>query len=281
MNRDPKICARALCDFLTSGSQFRVIYLPNPTPSGLLPTTRLCILDSSFNPPHNAHLSLVVRALQYNFDARAVSTPHLHNSEQKRLMIMLSVNNADKTAAFTAAAFEHRIAMMCLLADQIRSEYAIETSVGLTTHAKFVDKSQAIISHFTDLGSPVIPTLTFLAGFDTLIRIFNPKYYAPSTVEQALGTFMQQAELFTLTRDKERLSIPQQWEYVKSIQEGKLEGVPQEWYKRIFLVDGLQESIDTSSSGIRKLVPSATDDWKLQLPQSIAKYIQEHGLYKD
>jgi nicotinamide-nucleotide adenylyltransferase len=87
----------ALASFTHSSSKFRVVRTVNPT--NTQPKT-LYILDSSFNPPSIAHLSLVQSALKDHGSLE--HSPY-------RLLLLFSTQNADK--APSPASFAQRIAL--------------------------------------------------------------------------------------------------------------------------------------------------------------------------
>jgi nicotinic acid mononucleotide adenylyltransferase len=112
---------------------------------------KLGILDASFNPPTRAHEALAA-------DARKA----LGLDE---VLLMLSRANVDK--AITGASLGQRLEMMLRWADS-----ADAMSVGGCSHARFVDKAFALRPHY-----PPETDLTFILGFDTLERLFDPRYY--------------------------------------------------------------------------------------------------------
>ncbi|KAJ6257206.1 hypothetical protein Dda_8093 [Drechslerella dactyloides] len=129
----------------------------------------VCVLDSSFNPPTKAHMNLAIRALDHY-------TPTDDKTEEKpSLLLLLATANADKKAV--PAATEQRLAMMCLLADELRSrnnttDYHVD--VGVTASARFIDKCADLQAYgYGDRR------LVWIVGFDTLTRILDTKYYPP------------------------------------------------------------------------------------------------------
>jgi nicotinamide-nucleotide adenylyltransferase len=98
---------------------------------------RLYILDSSFNPPHYAHLQLLSKCPE---------------GEDVAQMLLFATTNMDKKVD----EIEARIEMIQLL------DFPFAT----TDAGRFCDKAL----QFT------CPT-TFLMGYDTLVRFFDTKYY--------------------------------------------------------------------------------------------------------
>lgn len=137
---------------------------------------------------------------------------------QTQLLLLLSVYNADKPAD-QPVAFKHRVAMICefafALSEELREEgFDVCVDVGVTQAAYFSDKARAIAegrlysvwhhdgvckctegeldekgNKYPDctLGSGMVlepPPIEFLTGFDTLVRIFDPKYYKEEEEEK-------------------------------------------------------------------------------------------------
>ena len=93
---------------------------------------KLFVLDSSFNPPHNAHVQMAMKS-------------------GGNVLFLLSTVNADKTLYN----YEERI-------DYLMS---LDFPVAICDCARFVEKAK------------LLPPCTFILGYDTLLRFFNPKYY--------------------------------------------------------------------------------------------------------
>ena len=129
------------------------------------------VVDSSFNPPTLAHMSLLLSTASH----LALDT----------YLLLLSTRNADKS--LSGASLEHRIAMMELCAKM----YEMDMAVGITSYHLFVDKKRAVEqyldkqrnnnNHNTASASdtnPQVPPITyFILGEDTVVRFFDPKYY--------------------------------------------------------------------------------------------------------
>lgn len=192
-----------LSNFKSSTSSFRVLSsIPQTTLPLPTPPKSLFILDSSFNPPTIAHLYLALSAL------RSPSTD-LYPSP-RRLLLLLSTQNADK--APQPASFEHRLAMMYILASELRSALASEgpagpaesshvaasglpaIDIGVTSQPYFHLKSSAIEGSGI-YGDGAGPTQIHIIGYDTLIRLFDTKYYPPSHSLAVLAPFLARHRL--------------------------------------------------------------------------------------
>jgi len=66
-------------------------------------------------------------------------------------------------------------------------------SVAACSHGRFVDKVEAIRPHY-----PTGTLLTFVVGFDTLVRLFDPKYYADR--DAALSALFKASEFIAANR---------------------------------------------------------------------------------
>jgi nicotinic acid mononucleotide adenylyltransferase len=122
-----------------------------PTGIGVLPGTLLC-LSASFNPMTVAHAVLIREG------SRLVS-PH-------ETLLLLAIVNVDKGAE--GLPLERRFKLLLRFA-----ESRPNVSVAAVGHGRFVDKLEAIRAAY-----PVATRVVFLLGFDTLFRLFDPKYYA-------------------------------------------------------------------------------------------------------
>ncbi|KAK0625893.1 hypothetical protein B0T14DRAFT_404993, partial [Immersiella caudata] len=272
--------AHSITSFQQSTSSFQVICTLPPTsqpttlhdvsPAPIPPRTKppcLVILDSSFNPPTRAHLLMATSAFETALRPAG-----------SRLLLLLAINNADKAAK--PASFEERMAMMWAFAQDVQtalrslqhpeqgptsapSEVTIPSiDIALSTQPYFHDKSAAIAEDgFYEPETEAEGDTTrsngreteqvILAGYDTLIRIFNSKYYtAPeggvqhgeTAMQRALGPFLRRAKLrVTMRTDDEWGGAAEQSAYLEDlvIGEGLVKvGGRKEWGRRIDLVEG-------------------------------------------
>ena len=119
------------------------------------------VLDASFNPFTLAHKALVHHAQDaFNFD---------------EIVLLLAKTNVDK--ALFGADLGQRLAMMVNYAD---SDTRLGTCLSIAgcSHARFIDKAHALRAHFLHDTQ-----IYFLVGHDTLIRIFDPRYYTDMPAE--------------------------------------------------------------------------------------------------
>ena len=146
--------------------------------------------------------------------------------------------------------------MMRLFAEEIKRQLSdlpkppstIKIDIGLIKQARFLDKATTLHKAYPSLLGEII----FLTGFDTLIRILDPKYYG--------GTLHAMAPFFDSGRNRIKCSyrprnagLPvsaaeeawwrrEQDEYLKRIREGEREvgeGCMSRWAERIEFVVSL------------------------------------------
>lgn len=168
---------------------------PDSTSNSSRPSP-LCIsvLDSSFNPPTLAHLALANSPRpRYSHDADSDGLEHDYHAK----ILLLSVRNADKSLKPHDATYSQRLEMMALLARDVIShrnsdeEGGANVAVAIIDEPTFVGKSKILraflqqrlatilssLDHQDESVASPQPQLTFLLGFDTLERLFSPRYY--------------------------------------------------------------------------------------------------------
>ena len=273
----------ALKSFQSSQSTFRVVRTINASASSPPSPKTLFILDSSFNPPHNAHLALARSALHESCTK--------HHPSPYRFLLLFSTHNADK--APSAASFPQRLAMMTLFAEDLlrhvqegESEYAAPAiDIGLTTAPYYTDKSAAISGE----GAAVYteqPTHVHLLGFDTITRFFAPKYYPDFNPPfSALNPFFEAGHKLrvTLRPSDEFGTVESQKAFIDQLANGDMEadGGRKEWAKQIQVVEA-GEGVGVSSTKVRNAAKQADWDEVSRLcTASVAKAVQEEAVYQD
>lgn len=243
-----------LKSFSASPSTYLRIHSTAPTK----PCTHLHILDSSFNPPTLAHLSLGLTSLQ--------SSPSPH------LLLLLATQNADKPAA--PAPFEDRLLMLHLFTASFPPTTTID--IAITKHARFLDKSFELAKHYPNAEQ------TFLTGFDTLIRLLDTKYYPPAHTLEPLDGFFGSNRVRCTLRDGGWGDREKQREYVEAIRRGEREGegCKREWAERIELVEGAPESVGVSSTAVREAIRSGDSEvLDRYLTKEVKEWVLERSLY--
>jgi nicotinic acid mononucleotide adenylyltransferase len=142
-------------------------------PAGLavLPGTLLC-LSASFNPMTVAHAALIREGSRL-FSAQET-------------LLLLATANVDKSGE--GLPLERRCDLLLRFAES-RSN----VSVAAVAHGRFVDKMEAIRAAY-----PSDTRLIFLLGFDTLVRLFDPKYYTDR--EASLTRLFDRSECIVANR---------------------------------------------------------------------------------
>jgi len=123
------------------------------------PGRKLGIMSSSFNPPTRAHARMAEEAGRlFGF----------HET-----LFLLAKTNVEK--GLYGAPLEARLLMV-----EAGVGARPACSVAAVSHARFVDKAAALSPHY-----PPGTELCFIVGYDTLVRLFDPRYYAdmPSELE--------------------------------------------------------------------------------------------------
>lgn len=149
--------------------------------SGASPPQHISVLDSSFNPPTLAHLSLALIPPAL-VEEDIISPRHIAH------LLLLSVRNADKGLKPGDPSLPQRLQMMILLAEEMENRLSAASvsnspmlAVATIDEPTFVGKSTKLLQYFRgvypDAVEAQLPRLTFVLGFDTIIRLFNPKYY--------------------------------------------------------------------------------------------------------
>lgn len=275
--------ASLLKQFTGSSNNFEI--LTSITSNRSAPAETLYVLDSSFNPPTFAHLRIASTALQERFQ------PSSH------LILLLSTQNADKPSK--PAPFEDRLAMMELFAHDLRSHLGegLATSlwksprflelmpaidIAVTKHPYFVDKAAAIEA------SGAYPTpleQVHLTGYDTLIRILDPKYYPPThTLEPLASLFTKHRFRVTLRPGNDWGDREEQEEYLASLARGdrESEGGRKEWAEKIQLVEGRAPGAPSvSSTKAREAAQSAVEDLKWLVPEGVRDFVKSERPYSE
>lgn len=125
-----------------------------PATAGIAETSvgqRLGVLSSAFNPLTRAHAKMAELAIQTH--------------QLGEVLLELSKVNVDKRVY--GASLAERLWMLKHFA-----ACRPALSVGLCSHARFIDKARAIRTVY-----PPDTEIYFIVGYDTLVRVFDPQYY--------------------------------------------------------------------------------------------------------
>jgi nicotinamide-nucleotide adenylyltransferase len=272
----------SLASFAASNSTFQLLKtIPaSHTPSESPPKT-LYVLDSSFNPPTAAHLRIASSALE-----------HDPKGEKPKRLLLLIVTQ-DSLKPYKPPAFEHRLAMMTLLAYDIQSNLkkAMDASdypdvaaidIGVIKKPYFIDKPQAISE------SGLYPPSTeqvYLTGFDVVLKIFNPEYYPPHHTLAPLEPFLSKHRLrVTYRPDDQWGSKEDQDAYIEALAKGENEdiGGKREWAEKIDIVEGKKPSENSVSSSTARLAArDGSPELDMLVTPAVKAWIISNRLYNE
>lgn len=145
---------------------------------GSSPGTLLC-LSASFNPLTRAHAALIEQATRL-FPPRET-------------LLLLATVNVDK--AVTGLPLDCRLDLLLRYANPRPG-----VSVGVVAYGRFADKLEAIRAAY-----PADTRVLFLLGFDTLVRLFDGKYYADR--EASLRRLFDGSEYVVANRDADPRAV--------------------------------------------------------------------------
>ncbi|KAL4906493.1 hypothetical protein BDW74DRAFT_133583 [Aspergillus multicolor] len=269
----------ALKRFLDSSKDFEIITSVShggAEPRAPSSAEVLHVLDSSFNPPTLAHRRIVCSAI---LETR---------SQPCRVLLLLATQNADKPSK--PASFEDRLIMMQLCAQELLTFLESDVpaadlpviDIGVTKKPYFVDKATAIET------AGVYPDGTrqvHLTGYDTLIRIFNTKYYPPEHTLKPLEPFLSKHKLRVTIRPADEWGGKAEQEaYVADLAQGGRgsEGGKREWAQHIQLVEGRKaDERAVSSTKAREATQTNPQDLDWLVPVKIRDFILSEQPYSE
>ena len=173
-------------------------------------TKKLGIFSGSFNPLTLAHVRMIAEALTvYHLD---------------EVLLLLAKANVDKDI------FGLPLAARLVTLQRYATDHQ-RVSVGVSSHGRYIDKVTALKTIF-----PLETEFHFIVGHDTLVRIFDPKYYTNFHAElqelfvsarfiaanraeantQTIAAFMAQPEIRRYTAYVSRLLLPDAYAYMSS-----------------------------------------------------------------
>jgi len=202
---------------------------------------RYAVLSSAFNPPTVAHLRML---------ALAAALPHISGTAA-----LLTTLNVDK--GLYGASLEHRVAMLLAVRAERPHPAVLATNV-----PRFVDQAAALGAGFPHAA------FDFIVGHDTLVRIFDARYYADMPAE--LAAFFAGHRLIATNRGLAGID-----EVVATL--GRDEAA--RFANRITVLELDGEAAAISSSAARHAL--AAEDHSPELPESVRRYIARHALYRE
>lgn len=240
----------------------------------------ITVLDSSFNPPTTAHLAMASAPGPVRYDA---------------LLLLLASVNADKGSSPKPGHPDtvDRVELMRLSADALarRSDAPIAgVGVATTRFPFFSDKSRALVEAISRTTEPRRIRLSWLVGWDTLERIFNPKYYAKDgsisspteAMREALEPFLGEdgdgSSLVVFRRGEGDASTAEEQDFLEKevvrdyIRSGK-----------VMVIDVPdRQGQEVSSTAVRTAVKEGRwEDVGRMTDPKVTEYIKARGLYQD
>jgi nicotinamide-nucleotide adenylyltransferase len=245
----------------------------------------VAVLDASFNPPTIAHLALAKAALNLADPQQMID----NDSTRSSLMILLlSVANADKIIdPAKDATYPQRCAMITALANNLSSSLPTRPNIAamIINEPIFFKKAQ-IITDFIRSASSSQPrvSLTWLMGFDTLQRVFHPKYYNHDrdqmlrSLTQFIGPNSEPNSRIVCaarnTADPTSDSDPGQDD--PDLPDGAQQFLEQ---KRIIMLDLGKSAMGVSSSRVRQRVREHNMEWMQDVVPGVQEIILSDRLY--
>jgi nicotinic acid mononucleotide adenylyltransferase len=146
-------------------------------PGSPMPHGTIIVFPGSFNPPTKAHLALMKQAHDYT---------RLH--EHAYLYAAFSKRTVDKENVERPLLVE-RIHLL----DEVLKRRLSHTGILLFNRGLYLEQAQSIYASFTG-----VRRLLFLLGFDKIVQILDPRYYADR--DAALTELFSLAELLVAPR---------------------------------------------------------------------------------
>ncbi|KAJ3053097.1 hypothetical protein HK097_005040 [Rhizophlyctis rosea] len=163
---------------------------PFPSTTPLSSPLNILILDSSYNPPTTAHLSLLQSSLS-----------HL---PQKPTQTLLTFSPANADKSFSPSHLPTRLTLISLLADTFSLQNPqTPTQTILLSKPYFKDKANELLLHYRQISrsqSAESIRLWFILGYDTLIRFFDPKYYKEIDMTREMEKFFEKGRIVCANR---------------------------------------------------------------------------------
>lgn len=221
---DPEGLSRIVAE-LSSASRPTLVFINRGTPDGERP---VAILSASFNPLTLGHTGML-----------EVAHDQLGFSEW---LLMLSLANVDKK--ITGFSIEARLRFLHLWARE-----RPRVSVALCSHGRFVDKLKAIREVRTT------QSLIFLVGYDTLLRLFDPRYY--NDMPSELEVLFSDCELVAMNRAEATIETIRRFKDAPEVAD---------FAARIHVVELPEPYCQISSTSVRR---------KIRVGESVAHMVPE------
>lgn len=162
---------------------------------------------------------------------------------------MFSIRNADKQSS-DIGQYVSRLQMMEALCEHINEELGVPCGICITDASLFVDKGELVSGWVNDSKVENI----FLVGYDTIVTIFDQKYYS-IPVKEIMDPFFKDNSVCVLLREDKTNDYNMQRKYVSNLQ--STWGV-----QKVHLAQANEREMSISSSAIRKDIASGGNKWE-------------------
>jgi nicotinamide-nucleotide adenylyltransferase len=173
------------------------------TPRSAVPRGDIIVFPGSFNPPTVAHLAMLRQARKF---------AHQQGGHWQ-IYAALSKQVVDKEAVERMTLLDRVVLLERILKDEVR-----DAGILLLNRGLYVEQAQGIRAAF-----PSVKRLYFLLGFDKIVQILDPSYYADR--DAALSELFHLARLLVTPRGadgeseiRKLLSQPENQSFAKYIQ---------------------------------------------------------------
>jgi nicotinic acid mononucleotide adenylyltransferase len=146
-------------------------------PGTIAPRGNVIVFPGSFNPPTNAHLALLKQGRLY-----------AKSHADMRVYCAFSKHTVDKETVERPLLLDRIILMQKVLRRRLP-----DTGILLFNRGLYVEQAEALRNSF-----PHVHRILFLMGFDKIVQIFDPRYYADR--DASLEELFNQAELLVVPR---------------------------------------------------------------------------------
>ncbi len=199
------------------------------------------VLPSAFNPPTLAHQHLLERALAFTGASQAIA--------------LLTTRNVDK--ALHGASLAHRIGMLLAVRQDWRP-----LAVVASNQARIVDQARALALAFPGRE------FDFVVGFDTLERLFAPRYYTDMTAE--LAPFFAKHRVLAANRGSVQAEHVGEWIAANS----------GPFLERVTVLEIDEFPASLSSTQVRQALAQDDGDG-VHIAPGVRRYISRHRLYRE
>jgi len=199
----------------------------------------VAVLPSAYNPPTVAHRHLLESA------GSAVPS--------SSALALLTTRNVDK--GLHGAPLADRVGMLLALAGESPG-----LAVGASNRARIIDQAESLVASFGPLE------LVFVVGFDTLERLFAPRYY--QDMERELAPFFERHRVLAANRGSIGAAQVADWVSANA----------NPFHDRIGVLEIDEFPASLSSTQVREAL--AAGNHHSALTPAVRRYIEQHGLYR-